>query len=195
VLAQLGQIDREVACRGEGGAVVFAQDLTAAGEGVLIEFTGLPVVAHPTHAQGEAVGCGQSRGMVLAPATSAEGVGALDQRERLSGFAAGVHVFGRAIEEPDNVIADLGDGAVFRGGSEHMGQELLPAWPSRRIAPRTRGRGGAQQSYYAAGPPTAILMIIARASAKQHCWNPIASARSAVRRWPSHAGAAAEYNG
>ena len=56
VLAQLAQIGREPAGRGQGVGVVLAQHSAEAGEGVVLEFAGLLVLAQRSQGAPETAG-------------------------------------------------------------------------------------------------------------------------------------------
>jgi hypothetical protein len=79
VLTQRMQVAGEVGGRGQGVGVVFAQDPTPAGEGVLVQGAGLLVLTQRPQVAGEVGGRGQGTGVVLAQDPTLAGEGVLGQ--------------------------------------------------------------------------------------------------------------------
>jgi hypothetical protein len=75
MLAQLAQIGREPASRGEGIGMVIAQDSTEAGEGVVLESECLLVLTQRSQGESEETGGPQGERVIVALRAAAAGQG------------------------------------------------------------------------------------------------------------------------
>ena len=119
--------------RDQSVEVVFAQDPTSAGGGVLVESAGLLVLTQRKQDAGEIMGRDQGIGVVLTEPAAAQLVCTFEQYAGGSRLTPGLQVSRGTVEQPRDLqgvrvsaVGEIGDG-------QDVGQQLSPGRPASRI--------------------------------------------------------------